>query len=176
MSSVRLWLRGRASVLISEGCWFDSPGVHVEVSLGKILNSKLLLMCWSAPCMTATTISVWIAVSRFGQKRDKCPIMNKYNFSDNYILIAVWWDSDNLWIDWFPSKTLPSLLGFLQLFFVCLFVLDSSQAANTVYVQQGWAIWPKSWISDFFTLNLIDDFNPFFFSFSRTSFKLQRNY
>ena len=122
MSSVRLWLRGRASVLIPEGCWFDSPGVHVEVSLGKILNSKLLLMCWSAPCMKATTISVWIAVSRFGQKRDKCPIMNKYNFSDNYILIAVWWDSDNLWIDWFPSKTLPSLLGFLQLFFVCLFV------------------------------------------------------
>ena len=36
----RLWLGGRASVLLSEGHWFDSPGLHVEVSLGKILNHK----------------------------------------------------------------------------------------------------------------------------------------
>ena len=50
-----MWLRGRASVLLSEGHWFDSPGLHVEVSLGKILNPKLLLMCWSAPWMAATT-------------------------------------------------------------------------------------------------------------------------
>ena len=28
----------------------------VEVSLGKILNPKLLLMCWSAPCMAATAL------------------------------------------------------------------------------------------------------------------------
>ena len=35
----RLWLRGRASsVLLSGGCRFDPPGLHVEVSLGKILN------------------------------------------------------------------------------------------------------------------------------------------
>ena len=54
----RLWLRGRASVLLFEGRWFDSPGLHVEVSLGKILNPKLLLMCWLAPCMSATTFSV----------------------------------------------------------------------------------------------------------------------
>ena len=45
------WLRARASVLSSEGCRFDSPGLHVNVSLGKILNPKLLLMCWLAPCM-----------------------------------------------------------------------------------------------------------------------------
>ena len=44
---------------------YDSPGLHVEVSLGKILNPRLLLMCWSAPCIAATAISV----SRFGQKR-----------------------------------------------------------------------------------------------------------
>ena len=25
-----LWLRGRASILLSEGGWFDSPGLHVE--------------------------------------------------------------------------------------------------------------------------------------------------
>ena len=31
--------------------------LHVEVSLGEILNPKLLLMCWSAPCMAATAIS-----------------------------------------------------------------------------------------------------------------------
>ena len=30
--------RGRASVLLSEGRWFDSTGLHVEVSLGKIPN------------------------------------------------------------------------------------------------------------------------------------------
>ena len=119
----RLWLEGRASDLLSEGCWFDSllrhladafvqsdltvihtyidgsgavwtqelfnierpgesnqhpsdnkklalprshshphlivligsPGLHVEVSLGKILNPKLLLMC-----VAAITISVWM--------------------------------------------------------------------------------------------------------------------
>ena len=27
--------------MLSEGRWFDSPGLHVEVSLGKILNSKI---------------------------------------------------------------------------------------------------------------------------------------
>ena len=36
---------GRASGLLSEGLWFDSPGLHVKVSL----NPKLLLMCWLAP-------------------------------------------------------------------------------------------------------------------------------
>ena len=34
------------------------PRLHVKVSLGKTLNPKLILMCWSAPCMAATTISV----------------------------------------------------------------------------------------------------------------------
>ena len=49
--------RGRASVLLSEVLWFDSPGLHVEVFLGKTLNPKLHLMCWSAPCTAATAIS-----------------------------------------------------------------------------------------------------------------------
>ena len=35
-----MWLRGRANVLLSEGRWFDSSGLHVEVPLGKILNPK----------------------------------------------------------------------------------------------------------------------------------------
>ena len=30
-----LYLRGRASVLLSEGHWFDSPGLYIKVSLGK---------------------------------------------------------------------------------------------------------------------------------------------
>ena len=51
-------LRGRAGILLSEGHWFGSPGLRVEVSSGKILNPKLLLMCWSAPCMAAIAISV----------------------------------------------------------------------------------------------------------------------
>ena len=39
-----LWLSGTASVLLLEGFWFDSAGLHVKVSLGKIPNLKLLLM------------------------------------------------------------------------------------------------------------------------------------
>ena len=58
---LRLRLRGRASVLLLEGCWFDPPGLHVEMSLGKILL-KPTLLCWSVPCMAATIISVWINV------------------------------------------------------------------------------------------------------------------
>ena len=70
--SGQLCPRGRASVLLLDGCWFDSPGLHVKVSLFKILNPKLLLMCWSALCMAATAISVcvyvWITVSGFALK------------------------------------------------------------------------------------------------------------
>ena len=48
--ALRLWealaQEGRASILFLEGRWFDSPGVHVEVSSGKLLNPKLLLMSW----------------------------------------------------------------------------------------------------------------------------------
>ena len=50
----KLWLRGRASILLSEGHWVDCPGLHVEVSLCKILNPKLL----PAHCITATAICV----------------------------------------------------------------------------------------------------------------------
>ena len=50
------WLRGRASVLFSEGCWFTSPHLHIEVSSGKILIPKLLLMCWSEPCIAAISV------------------------------------------------------------------------------------------------------------------------
>ena len=68
---VLVWLRGRASIMLKEGHWFDSPVLHVKVSLGKILNPKLLLMCWLAPCKAARAISVWkyhwITVSCFGQ-------------------------------------------------------------------------------------------------------------
>ena len=70
------WLRGRASVMLSEGRWFSSPCLHVEVSLGKILNPNLPLMCWSAPRMAAISIwmYVWITVSGFGKKASaKCP-------------------------------------------------------------------------------------------------------
>ena len=44
-----LWLRSRASVLLLEGHWLESPGLHVEVSLGKTLNSKLNY-CMSLYC------------------------------------------------------------------------------------------------------------------------------
>ena len=38
----RPWLRGRNSVSLLECRWFHPPGLHVEVSLSKILNPKLL--------------------------------------------------------------------------------------------------------------------------------------
>ena len=53
----QLWLRGKGCVLLLEGRWFSSPGLYAKVSLGKILNPKLPLMIWSAPCMAATTTS-----------------------------------------------------------------------------------------------------------------------
>lgn len=56
----QLWLRGRARVMFLEGRWLDSPGLHVEVF--KILNHKLLLMCWSAPCVATTAINVCMYV------------------------------------------------------------------------------------------------------------------
>ena len=63
----------RASAFLSEGCRFNSSVLHVDASLGKILNPKVLLMCWSAPRMPASAISVWMYVwttaSRAGQMR-----------------------------------------------------------------------------------------------------------
>ena len=94
----RLWLRSRASVLLSECRGFDSPGLHVEVSLGKILkimNPKLLLMCCSASCISATTISLWMyvrtTVSRFGQKLLLNDLNVKWNDPKSYLVsMAVW--------------------------------------------------------------------------------------
>ena len=50
---------------LPEGCWFDSAGMDVEVSLGKTLNPKLLLMSWLA---VRVRMYVWITVRHFGQK------------------------------------------------------------------------------------------------------------
>ena len=36
----QLWIRVGASILSSEGRWFESAGLHVEVSFGNILNPK----------------------------------------------------------------------------------------------------------------------------------------
>ena len=58
----------RASVLLSEGHWFDSPSLHVKVALGKIVNPKLLLMNWSAATAISVRMSVWTTASHFGQK------------------------------------------------------------------------------------------------------------
>ena len=71
LSVGRLWLRGR--VLLSEGRWFDSPGLDVKVSLGKVRNPKLLLMCWSAPCMAAATVCLWMFKLLWTKVSAKCP-------------------------------------------------------------------------------------------------------
>ena len=41
---LQLWISGRASVLLAEDRWFDFPGLHFEVSLGRILKPKVLLL------------------------------------------------------------------------------------------------------------------------------------
>ena len=41
----QLCLWARASVFLSEGCWFNSPGLHVKVPLGKILNPQNCSCC-----------------------------------------------------------------------------------------------------------------------------------
>ena len=77
----QLWLRGKPASRYREVV-VRFPG-HVEVSFGKILNPKLLLMCWSGPCMEATAMSVWmyvwITVSHFGQER----LLNALNVNVN---------------------------------------------------------------------------------------------
>ena len=73
--------QGRASILLLEDCWFNSPGLHLEISLGKILNPKLLPMCWLAPCMAAT------AISRFRQKR----LLNVLNATVRLTLAKISW-------------------------------------------------------------------------------------
>ena len=37
--------QGWPSTLFSEGRWFDSPGLHAKVSLGKILNHLCMNYC-----------------------------------------------------------------------------------------------------------------------------------
>ena len=73
-------LRGRA--LLAEACRFSSPGLHVKVSLGKILNPKLLLIAWQ---------HVWITVSCFGQKR----LRNAY---ESFTIFRYLWAlPENMW-------------------------------------------------------------------------------
>ena len=63
-----LWLRGRASVLLPEDCWFYSPGLHVEVSFIKILNPKPALDVLVSSLHGSNRMYVSITVSHFGQK------------------------------------------------------------------------------------------------------------
>ena len=54
----QLWLRVKPASCYRKIAGSIPPGLHVKMSLGKILSPKLLLMCWHAPCMAATAISV----------------------------------------------------------------------------------------------------------------------
>lgn len=51
----RLGLTGRARVLLSKGCWFDSRGLPAKESFGKLLNPKCAPDVL-APCMTTITV------------------------------------------------------------------------------------------------------------------------
>ena len=60
---MQLWLRGQSQCVVIR----KVAGLIPLVWMSKcpwhwILNPKLLLMCWSAPCTTATTISVCMYV------------------------------------------------------------------------------------------------------------------
>ena len=52
--------KGSGSTVEPASCYWKVTGSIplVEVSFGKILNPKLLLMCWLAPCMATTVVSV----------------------------------------------------------------------------------------------------------------------
>ena len=52
---------------------FPWPVLHIKGL--EYSTPKLLLMCWSAPCMAATASSVWITVSHFQRN-----VKNKYLF------------------------------------------------------------------------------------------------
>ena len=47
-------------------CYQKDCGLIPLDCTSTLLNPKMLLMCWLAPCMAATAISVWITASRFG--------------------------------------------------------------------------------------------------------------
>ena len=57
----RLRLRCRASTLLLEGRWFNSPHLRVKVSLVKILNPKLYL-AWKPPSCMNYCKSLWTEV------------------------------------------------------------------------------------------------------------------
>ena len=55
---LKVWSEG-----LSEGCWFDSPGLHVQESLGKILSPK--------PCMLHD--SICHQCMNYCKSSNKCP-------------------------------------------------------------------------------------------------------
>ena len=54
-----------------------SPGLHIKVSLGRLLNPKLLPMCWPAPCMAATAIGVPVEWGRKSTEREEPGTISK---------------------------------------------------------------------------------------------------
>ena len=70
----RLCLRGEASVLLSEGCWFNSPGLAAEESLGKVLNPEAGRHLARHP-PPSVCVNIWILVSHSG----KNPLLNALN-------------------------------------------------------------------------------------------------
>ena len=92
--------------LLLEGCWFDSPGLHVKVSMGKKLNPKLVCTLHGGQhhqCMNDCK-SLWMKAPA------KCPeckndgIENKWT---NVLLIiqpkAKWLKAELLKVEWCSS-------------------------------------------------------------------------
>ena len=103
---VRLWLRGRASVLLSEGCWFSSLGLLVQVSLYKIMNPK------TAPnVLVVQCVNVWVTVSCFGQK-----CLLNVNDTTYHLFLAVV-SNFFIWFKWILQQCFVFLFFFL--FFCC---------------------------------------------------------
>ena len=95
----QLCLRGRASILLSEGHRFNSPGLHLAMSLGQILNPKQLLMCWSAPCMSATRHQYMYEVLCV----DKIEFLMKYffNVQQKYLINGLFRPQNRIkWAEW----------------------------------------------------------------------------
>ena len=121
----RLWLSVRASALLSEGCWFNSPVLHLRVSLGKILNPKLpTIWCSRAKCSHLGICLECLEV-------DGCSCFEGHHLESDsgcsHVFVTDWMNENRALFSIFCSSVLcaESLIGVLNL-------LNSNMRVNTV--------------------------------------------
>ena len=71
-----LWIMGKASILLLEDRWFDSPGLHTEPQ-----TAPDVLVCTLPGSHRYQCVYVWITVSHFGQKNVNVNVHQHYNLT-----------------------------------------------------------------------------------------------